>query len=93
VTSRFENGLPEPLHKLGVVHYSSCPWDTEALTAACANDADVIIILAQSDSDPGSDSRTLDIVDRLRSMGAHGRILAECVDDANRPRMRRFGAD
>jgi voltage-gated potassium channel len=93
VTSRFENGLPEDLHKLGVVHYAGCPWDTQALSAANASDAAAIIILAQSDSDPGSDSRTLDIVDRLRGIGARGRILAECVDDANRPRMRRFGAD
>jgi voltage-gated potassium channel len=93
VTTRFENGLPEALHKLGVVHYSSCASDTEALTAASASDAIAIIILAESDSDPGSDSRTLDIVDKLRGLGARSRILAECVDDANRPRMRRFGAD
>lgn len=93
ITSRFENGLPDDLHKLGVVHHASCPWDTKALKAANAGEADAIIILAESDSDPGSDSRTLDIVDRLRELGARGRILAECVDDANRPRMRRFGAD
>ncbi|HSK40496.1 MAG TPA: potassium channel family protein [Arenibaculum sp.] len=93
VTTCFETGLPESLHKLGVVHFSGEPWDPQALEAANGESADVIVILAESDSDPGSDSRTLDIVDRLRGMGARGRIIAECVDDTNRPRMRRFGAD
>lgn len=98
VTTRFEGGvpeggLPESLHELGVIHYSGCPWDFQALAAANAQHADVIVVLAESDSNPGSDSRTLDIVDRLRGMGARGRILAECVDDDNRPRLRRFGAD
>jgi voltage-gated potassium channel len=93
VTSRFEGGLPEALHELGVVHYAGCPWDARALAAANAQHADAIVVLAESDSDPGSDGRTLDIVDRLRGMGARGRILAECVDDDNRLRLRRFGAD
>lgn len=51
------------------------------------------MLLAESDTDRASDGRTLDVIDRLREMGAKGRILAECVDDANRPRLRRVGAD
>lgn len=93
VTPCFGAGLPEPIHRLGVIHYAGDPWGAEALAASNAAEADTIIILAESDSDPGSDSRTLDMVDRLRGIGARGRILAECVDDANRTRMRRFGAD
>ena len=93
VSTRFENGLPEQLHDLGVVHYSGHAWDPEALAAASAKDADVVVVLAQSDTDPASDGRTLDIVDRLREIGACGRVLAECVDDANRPRLKRVGAD
>src|SRR5690606_37710631 len=69
------------------------PWDSEALQDATVADAAAIVVLAESDADPASDGRTLDIVDRLRELGAEGRILAECVDDANRPRLRRFGAD
>jgi voltage-gated potassium channel len=89
----FPNGLPERLTRAGVVHTEGEPWDTEVLEAATAREAEVIVVLALSDTDPGTDGRTLDIVDRLRTMGCKRKILAECVDDANRPRFRRFGAD
>ena len=93
VSDCFENGLPEALSTQGVVHYLGCAWDPAALSAAGARAADLIVVLAESDSDPGTDGRTLDIVDRLRELGARGRILAECVDDRNRRRFERFGAD
>ncbi|WP_404383059.1 ion channel [Caenispirillum salinarum] len=89
----FENGLPDSLSTLGVVHRQGQPWDHAALQAATADQASTIVVLAESDSDPGTDGRTLDIVDRLRGLGAKGRIIAECVDDVNRPRLKRFGAD
>ena len=89
----YENGLPEALASLGVVHRQGRAWDAAALDAAGAADANVIVVLAESDADRASDGRTLDIVDRLRELGAKGRILAECLDDANRPRLKRFGAD
>lgn len=89
----FRNGLPDPLARLGVVHHIGEAWDNEALEDVSAVDAEVIVVLAQSDTDPSTDGRTLDIVDRLRQMGVKSRILVECVDDANRPRFRRFGAD
>jgi voltage-gated potassium channel len=93
VCDRFPNGLPESLGGMGVVHRHGQAWDTAALRAADAVEAEVIVVLARSDADPATDGRTLDIVDRLRELGARGRILAECVDDANRPRFKRFGAD
>lgn len=93
VTARFEDGLPESLHDLGVVHFNGDSWDPAALTAANATEADVIVVLARGDSDPASDGRTFDIIDRLRELNAPGRIIAECVDDANRPRLRRAGAN
>jgi voltage-gated potassium channel len=89
----YENGMPDALTEAGVIHTAGEPWDPEALRAASAVDADLIVVLAASDIDPGTDGRTLDIVDRLRSMGAHGRIVAECVADDNRPRFLRFGAN
>jgi voltage-gated potassium channel len=93
VTSKFEDGLPEPLHGLGVVHYCGEAWDPQALAAAEARAASVIVVLSRSDTDPASDGRTFDIVDRLREAGVEGRILAECVEDANRERLRRAGAE
>lgn len=93
VSSDFPHGLPDKLSEMDVVHFAGEAWDTEALRAANASAADVIVVLAADDVDPSTDGRTLDIIDRLRTLGAEGRILAECVDDANRPRFRRFGAD
>jgi voltage-gated potassium channel len=93
VSGAFPNGLPDTLSEMGVVHFAGEAWDTAALRAANAPEADVIVVLAADDVDPSTDGRTLDIIDRLRTLGAGGRILAECVDDANRARFRRFGAD
>jgi voltage-gated potassium channel len=89
----FRDGLPEALAEDGVVHSVGEPWDTKILDSAGARNAAIIVVLALSETDPGTDGRTLDIVDRLRTMGAKGKILAECVADENRPRFRRFGAD
>ncbi len=93
VSTCFDDGLPESLRELGVVHHSGESWDSVALDAAGARHAHVIIVLAQSDADPSTDGRTLDIVDRLKELGAEGRIIAEAVEDTNRPRFRRFGAE
>lgn len=93
VSSHYSDGLPDKLSEMGVVHYAGEAWENEALLAANAAEADVIVVLAADDVDPSTDGRTLDIVDRLRALGAKGRILAECVDDANRSRFQRFGAD
>lgn len=93
LTTLFPNGLPDYLAELAVVHHAGEAWDSSALQKANAIEADVIIVLSQSDSDPSTDGYTLDIVDKLREMGAKGRILAECVDDANRSRFKRFGTD
>lgn len=89
----YEHGLPESLAESGVVHFTGEPWDPAALRAASPMDAALIVVLAASDTDPGTDGRTLDIIDRVRSMGARSRIVAECVSDDNRPRFLRFGAD
>jgi voltage-gated potassium channel len=89
----FPEGLPDELSEAGVVHSDGEPWDQEVLVRAGAPEAEQIVVLALSDTDPGTDGRTLDIVDRVRGLGARARVLAECVDDANRPRLRRFGAD
>ncbi|WP_245191056.1 ion channel [Jannaschia formosa] len=93
VSSDFPDGLPDELGEMSVIHFSGEAWEDGSLRAANAAEADVIVVLAADDVDPSTDGRTLDIVDRLRTIGAKGRILAECVDDANRPRFKRFGAD
>ena len=36
VTPCFGAGLPEPIHRLGVIHYAGDPWGAEALAASNA---------------------------------------------------------
>ena len=93
VTTRFPEGLPRPLQDLGLVHHTGHPNDADDLVAADAEKAHAILVLAQQEDDKRSDARTFDIIARLREMGARARILAECVDDANRRRLKSVGAD
>ena len=92
VTPRFPEGLPAPLHDLGVAHYTGSADHRRALEAAGVRAAAVIVVLARQEADEASDGRTFDIVSRLTELGATGRLLAECVDDGNRERLRRAGA-
>ncbi|CAN5649027.1 potassium channel family protein [soil metagenome] len=89
----FEDGLPDALSESDVVHHVGDAWDGAVLRAAEAGEAAAIVVMAARETDAVSDAITLDIVDRLRGLGVSGTILAECIDDANRPRLRRFGAD
>jgi voltage-gated potassium channel len=87
-----QNGLPLALRDLGVVHFSgdgSNDADFRAVNAAAARGA---LLLADDDDHPRSDGLTFDRIDRLRQIGYEGPIIAECVDDANRPRLLRAGA-
>jgi len=94
VTSEFPDGLPESILNLkNVTHYHGRADDTTCLTAANVVDASSIIVLAKRESDKASDGRTFDILHRLKELGVEGRILAECVDDANRDRLIKAGAD
>jgi len=93
VVRGLEDGLPAKLSELGAVHFDGEPWMQTTLEAVNAQEANVIVVLAHVETDPESDARSFDIVDRLREMGANGRIIVECVDDRNRGRLRRAGAD
>jgi voltage-gated potassium channel len=92
VSRRFKGELPDELHELGAVHYAGDANDPAALEAAGAREARIVIVLAREEADTASDGRTFDILDRLSELGTKARIVAECVDDANRPRLRRAGA-
>ncbi|RYF39171.1 MAG: ion transporter, partial [Cytophagaceae bacterium] len=66
--------------------------DPAALEAAGVDSARVLVILAEQEGERLSDSRTFDIIHRLRERGITTRIVAECVDDHNRERLKRAGA-
>ncbi len=93
VSRAFAGGLPQSLLELGVVHHHGSAGDPGALEAAGARDARVVVVLAKWEMDRASDAHTFDILHRLTEMGAQGRILAECVTDSDRARLRTAGAD
>jgi voltage-gated potassium channel len=93
LTRDYPAGLPEELQEAGVVHYHGDATTPEDLIAADAGTASVLLVLAESAEDKRSDELTFDIIDRLREVGARGRIIAECIRRANRARLKRAGAD
>lgn len=93
LTSRYPAGLPQELRDLGVVHFTGESDNSEHLLKAGAADAKAIIILAKDEYETKSDALSFDILHRLAEQGVtHTPIIAECVDDANRPRLEQAGA-
>ena len=85
-------GLPASLEELGVVHVDGGAETAGALDAADARAAAAVVILAAEENSPVSDAVAFDIASRLVEMGVEAPIVAECVDDPNRERLRRAGA-
>jgi voltage-gated potassium channel len=92
VTRAFDSGLPEPLAKLGAAHRTAWGLDFEALHSSAPERARAIAILAKSETDPTSDSVTLDAITRVRSLSRDVHLVVECLDDRNRTRMVKAGA-
>ncbi len=93
LTREYENGLPEEFQAAGVVHYHGDATVPEDLEAVDAGEAAVIIVLAENAADKRSDEITFDVLHRLGEHGVKGLVMAECVRRANRPRLRKAGAD
>ena len=94
LTREFPEGLPESVRALGgVVHHHGSADDDNSLRAVNVDDADVVVVLAKDESDRSSDGRTFDILHRVSELGAKGIVLAECVDDRNRERLLKAGAN
>ena len=92
ITRSFERGLPETLARLGAAHHNAWGLDYLALKESAPQSARAIAILAKSEVDPTSDSVTLDAITRVRSLARDVHLVAECLDDRNRDRMRAAGA-
>ncbi|AWN51116.1 ion channel [Methylobacterium sp. 17Sr1-1] len=93
LTEAFADGLPPDLEDDPlIVQLKGRFDDPAALEAAGVDHAQVLVILAEHEGDRLSDSRTFDIIHRLRERGITARIVAECVDDLNRERLKKAGA-
>lgn len=95
LTEHFTNGLPSQLAQMsGLAHFTGSALNQQDLSAVNPEKAKYIVILAKDEHDPNSDSRTFDILYRLKESGIHQPlILAECVDDDNRKKFKKMGAD
>lgn len=93
VSEKLKDGISERLRNLNVVHISKPLSDKETLKAANVTTANTIVVLSKDRIDPVSDSINFELVDRLREMGVKSRIIAEAVQDENRPRLKKIGAN
>ena len=92
LTTEFPNGLPNELVELGVTHFHGAGTNPHDLSAVNVKSADHIIILAQDANDVSSDSNTFDTLHRLMELNLSKRCIVECVDDSNRSRLNKLGA-
>jgi len=94
LTSQFPHGLPDFITNFDdVAHFSGNSSSLDDLTNVCVNQARELIILAEDENDESSDGRTFDILHRLIDLNVCATILAECVDDSNRKRLEKAGAN
>lgn len=95
LTDAFADGLPQSLRELGVVHRHDTPDHDEAWRAVDLASARYLVVLAHDHHDRRTDSLTFDIVHRafqhIDPMRTY--VVAECVDDMNRPRLQSLGVN
>jgi len=92
LSRNYSGGLPRELTAHNVVHYNGGPEHAKNLDAVNVKTAAFIVILARDGSDPLSDSLTFDILSRIQDVGSSATILAECIVDENRQRLKKAGA-
>lgn len=85
--------ISNTLSGMNVVHYNGNGVTDEELRAVNIDQARHVIVIADRDTDPSSDCTSLDILGRLHDLGFKGTSVVECVNDQNRSRARRLGAD
>mgnify|MGYP000226267108 CR=1 FL=1 len=92
LTTEFQNGLPNELVELGVTHFHGAGTSPHDLSAVNVKSANHIIILAKDANDVSSDSNTFDTLHRLMELNLSKKCIVECVDDNNRGRLSKLGA-
>ncbi|MCB5161194.1 potassium channel family protein [Marinomonas algarum] len=92
LTTAFPEGLPIEIRSKGVVHHTGDALEDGMLEAANAQNAKYIIVLCQDVQDSHSDSLTFDTLHRIQALNPSAFIMAEAINDSNRPRFKAAGA-
>jgi len=87
----FPDGLPDCLRELGAVHVHGTPSNPSDLKRAGAVRAKHIVVLARNEYASDSDSFTFDVAHRLNDLHICQNVIAECVMDENRHRLKELG--
>lgn len=93
LSDQFNGDLPKEVSDYGVVYFSGNAENSDNLRAVDVSDASYIIVLARNHADQHSDSLTFDILDRIAEIGSKAMVLAEAINDDNRKRLQRAGAN
>ena len=93
LTDKFTGAQPKEIADLGVVHFTGHAENSDNLRAVNVSGASYIIVIASDYADPQSDSLTFDVLDRIQEIGSSAMILAEAINDENRKRLQRAGAN
>ena len=89
----FPDGLPAEISSMGVVLHAGKPEGRSDLEETSVSEAKFIVLLAVDINDSRSDSVNLDMLDQLTGFDLKGHIIAECVLESNRDRLKRLGAN
>ncbi|TDO95542.1 potassium channel protein [Marinomonas balearica] len=93
LTPHFPDGLPENIREMGVVHHTGDATEPGKLEASGVDKAKYIIVLSPDSQNDHSDSVVFDTLHRIHETGSEAFLLAEAVNDLNRDRFRKAGAD
>ena len=93
LTRKFDQGLPDSITNMGVVHFGGVAENSENLQAVNVKLAKYILLITRDPYDPISDSLTFDILNRIKEIGTDAALVVEVAQDVNRQRMVTVGAD
>jgi voltage-gated potassium channel len=93
LSPNFPDGLPNDIATHGVVLHSGRPEGRMSLSEVDVERARFIVLMAEDTNDYRSDSLTIDVLDQLGSFHDTGHVIAECVEESNRERLMKHGAN
>lgn len=93
LSPHFREGLPADISTHGVVLHSGRAEGRLSLSEVDVESARFIVLMSEDTNDYRSDSLTLDVLDQLQGFAETGYIIAECVQEANRERLLKHGAN